>query len=164
MSDKDTTKKVNGRLGKVVDPKEAFYTVFEPRTPNRFMVHIKDEKGNVLIPHFLIKYIDRPRYVLSSDRKRIWQPVRIRVYEPIVPTNVYFKMLSAGVFNVIVEELGPVADVVGCWSLPLCRFESLNPKPLDWSSSGEPLEVWAELNWTDLIVQDGDSEFRISRR
>ena len=164
MSDKDTTKKVNGRLGKILDPKEAFYTVFEPRTPNRFIVHIKDEKGKEIIPHFLIKYIDRPRYFLNSEKKRIWQHVRIRVYESIVPTNIYFRMLGSGVFNVTVEELGPVGDVVGCWSLPLCRWASLTPKALDWSSTGEPLEVWGELDWTDLIVQDGDSEYKISRR
>lgn len=161
---KTPRKKLTEDLEKSLTPRKHSTLYLSHVPPNRFMVHIKDEKGNVLIPHFLIKYIDRPRYLLTHDKKRIWQPIRIRVYEPIVPTNIYFRMLGAGVFNVTVEELGPVGDVVGCWVLPLCRFESLNPKPLDWASNGEPLEVWAELDWKDVIVQDGDSEFRISRR
>jgi len=154
----------NDRLGRVISDREAFGPMFEPRTPNRFLVHIKDERtGKVIIPHFLIKYIDRPRYSVHADKKRIWHPLRMRVYESIVPTNIYFNMLRASVFTVTVEELGPVADVVGCWVLPKCRFSSLCPRALDWASDCDPLEVWAEIEWTEVIVKDGDSEFTICR-
>lgn len=154
----------NRTPGDLINPKEAFYTMFEPRTPNRFLVYIEDEKTKKLVVEtFLIKYIDRPRYSLRVDKKKHWYPIRIRFYESIVPTNVYFRLLKAGVFTVTVNELGPVGDVIGVWVLPQCRFNNLAPEALDWSSEGKPLEVWAELDWTEVIVKDGDSEFKIRK-
>lgn len=152
------------KIGDITTSKEAFYTVFEPRTANRFLVYVEDERTKKLIVEpFLVKYIDRPRYSLRVDKQKHWYPIRIRFYESIVPTNVYFNLLRAGIFTVTVHELGPVGDVVGAWVLPQCRFNNLAPEALDWSSDGKPLEVWAELDWTEVIVKDGDSEFKIRK-
>lgn len=154
----------NRKIGDLTIPEEAFYTVFEPRTPNRFLVYIEDENTKkLIIEPFLIKYIDRPRYSLKSDKTKHWYPIKVRFYESIVPSNVYFRLLKAGVFNITVNELGPVGDIVGIWLLPLCRFNSLIPEALDWSSDGKPLEVWAEIDWTEVIVKDSDSEFKIRK-
>jgi hypothetical protein len=152
-----------------IDPKtpgpldnNLFYQIWEPITPNRFIVYITDEKTKeCIIPVFLIKSIDRPGYTLNHEKKKWWHSIHIKVYEPINPGNILFKMLKASVFTVTVNELGPVGDVVGTWVIPTTRFKEIRPQSLNWSSDAEPMLIDAEIDWKEIIVKDGNSEFKI---
>lgn len=94
--------------GTLVSDKNMFYTTFEPKTRNRFMVHLYHPKTKEhLIEPFLIKYIDRPSYTRFNGKKH-WHTIRLRMYESIVPQYVLFKCLGAGVFNLQVDELGSI--------------------------------------------------------
>ena len=142
--------------------------MWEPKTQNRFMVHIIDNRWGKNIPKpyiiepYLVKYIDRPGFE-TIDGERVWKPIKLRIYEVIVPGHTLFKCISAGTFDVQVHELGPVGDIIETWHMSDCRFSSVKSNPLDWSSDCELQEVECELDWKEIFVKDGDSEFKISR-
>lgn len=146
------------------DINEIFYKTWEPKSSHRFMVYLTDEKTKKgIIPCFLIKHIDRPRFIYGQG-KRNWLPIYIDVYETIEPPNVLFHLLKATVFTVTVNELGPVGDTIETWVLPLCKFQSVMPTSLDWSTeSGTIGIIKAEIDWSEIIVKDGDSEFKITK-
>lgn len=145
--------------------KNMFYTAFEPKTRNRFLVHMYNPKTKEhLIEPFLIKYIDRPGFTMWYGKKH-WHTIKLRIYESIVPQYVLFRCLGAGVFNLQVDELGPVGDVVETWCVPEARFKEVKATPLDWSNSGDVSEVLCELDWIRIVVRRPDgSEFYIENK
>ena len=77
----------------LIDANEIFFTPFEPKTKNRFIMEVEG------IPSFLIRAANRPsiefeeielnhinvkRYVKG---KASWQPLDITLYDPIVPSG-----------------------------------------------------------------------------
>lgn len=140
-----------------------FATMWEPKKANRFLVKLIDEKTKtIIIEPYLIKYIDRPSYTVCGGKK-YWHTIRIRIYEPIIPQLILFRCLKAGMFDVQVNELGPVGDVIETWGLPHCKFKEVKGKPLDWTNSNDVLEIECELDWTEIIVKNGDTEFKITK-
>ena len=139
-------------LGKLeyVSPK-----LWEPKLSNRFVVYIVDYKTKKLvIDKFLIRRITRPSFSLISDKKRHWHSLSIEVYDPIVPTNVLFKLLQVDRLNIQVNELGPVGDVVCTWTIPNCRFKHVEETSLDWKNSDISI-IKADIDWTVIHVRDG---------
>ena len=76
----------------MLDPNDIFFTPFEPKTANRFVMEIDG------IPAFLVKTMARPsinfetitldhinvkRYV----KGKAWQPINVTLYDPIVPSG-----------------------------------------------------------------------------
>lgn len=143
---------------------DIFYTMWEPKSPNRFLVHMINEKTKEhIIEPYLIKYIDRPGFTDYKGEKH-WHTIKMRFYEPIVPQHVLFRLLGAGVFDIQVDELGPVGDVIETWYMPHCKFHEVRAKPLDWSADAGPSEVQCEVDWDEIIVRKSDSEFKIRRK
>ena len=154
------TTNVTGSISKIDVP---LCPIWEPKTPNRFMVHlINDKTKKHVIEPYLIKYIDRPGYMSLYDKK-VWTTIKLRIYESTFPGNILFRCLKAGVFDVQVQELGPVGDIIETWMLPHCTFKSVTPQPLNWSDYGNHQELQCELDWTEIIVKNGDSEFTIKK-
>ena len=89
--------------------------------------------------------------------------MKMRIYEPVVPQNMLFRCIGAGFFNIQVNELGPIGDVVSTWYIPHCRFQAVQSIPLDWSNNNM-LEIQCEIEWDEVIVKNGDSEFKIRRK
>lgn len=165
MSNKkaDTTKKTVPQNDPRLHSKaQIFFTHFEPKQPNRFLVHMINEKKEQLIEPYLIKYIDRPGFTMFGGKKQ-WHSIKMRLYESIVPQHVLFRLLGAGVFDVQVDELSPVGDVIETWYVPHCRFHEVKAHPLDWASTKEPSEIQCELDWSEIIIKRGDSEFKIKK-
>lgn len=137
--------------------------MWEPLTANRFLVYLTDTRSKKLIVEsFLIKHIDRPGFTWVDGKKQ-WNPICLKIYESLAPNNVLFRCLKASIFDVQVNELGPVGDVVETWLLPHCKFASVTPQPLDWARNGDVFELQCELDWNEIIVKDGDSEFKIQK-
>jgi hypothetical protein len=122
---------------------------------------IDEKKKHLIAPH-LIKSIDRPGYT-TVNGERQWNPMKMRIYEPVVPQNMLFRCIGAGFFNIQVNELGPIGDVVSTWYIPHCRFQAVQSIPLDWSNNNM-LEIQCEIEWDEVIVKNGDSEFKIRRK
>ena len=75
------------------DPNEIFFTPFEPKMKNRFIMDIDG------IPAYLIKTMARPQVTFQSvtldhintkryvKGKATWAPISITLYDPIVPSG-----------------------------------------------------------------------------
>ena len=162
MNNKSTTTPVTGAANTADLAKTLMSPMWEPKTQNRFMVHIINDKKKHIIEPYLVKYIDRPGYT-TVGKERVWNPIKLRIYEPIVPEHTLFRCIGAGAFDIQVHELGPVGDIVETWHIPHCHFSAVKSKPLDWTSNGDHQEIECELEWQEIIVKNGDSEFKIRR-
>ena len=77
----------------MLDPNEIFFTPFEPKMANRFIMEIDG------IPAYLIKTAGRPNISLGEvaldhinvkryvKGKAEWQPITVTLYDPIVPSG-----------------------------------------------------------------------------
>ena len=76
-----------------IDPNEMFFTPFEPKLSNRFIMNIEG------IPAFLVKTTGRPNITLNEVElnhinvkryvkgKATWSTLEITLYDPIVPSG-----------------------------------------------------------------------------
>ena len=100
----------------VLDPNEIFFTAFEPKQQNRFILYVDG------IPAYVVKgvgavsvtqgtvelnHINVSRYVKG---KSVWDPISLTLFDPITPSGAQAVMEWVR-FNV----LGPVGDIVSEW-------------------------------------------------
>ena len=79
-------------MAELLDPTEIFYTAYEPKMANRFIMYIEG------IPAYLIKAASRPSLDqgevildhINVERKlkgkTRWQDVTVTLYDPVVPS------------------------------------------------------------------------------
>ena len=161
-------------MAELIDPNEIFFTPFEPKTKNRFIMEIDG------IPSYLVKTMARPSIQFESitldhinvkryvKGKATWQPITVTLYDPIVPSGAqsviewvrqhhesvtgrdgysdfYKKDIT---FNV----LGPLGDKVEEWTLKGAYIESANFGDLAFDSN-DPTEITLTLRYDYAILQ-----------
>ena len=161
-------------MAELIDPNEIFFTPFEPKTKNRFIMEIDG------IPSYLVKTMARPAIQFESitldhinvkryvKGKATWQPITVTLYDPIVPSGAqsviewvrqhhesvtgrdgysdfYKKDIT---FNV----LGPVGDKVEEWTLKGAFITEANFNELDFASS-EVADIALTLQYDYAILQ-----------
>ena len=161
-------------MAEMLDPNDIFFTPFEPKTANRFVMEIDG------IPAYLVKTMARPsiqfetitldhinvkRYVKG---KASWQPITVTLYDPIVPSGAqsviewvrlhhesvtgrdgYSDMYKKDItFNV----LGPVGDKVEEWTLKGAFIQSADWSDMDYASN-EVAQVSLTLQYDYAILQ-----------
>jgi hypothetical protein len=122
-----------------IDPNEMFFTPFEPKLSNRFIMNIEG------IPAFLVKTTGRPNITLNEvelnhiNVKRYvkgraeWQQLTVTLYDPIVPSGAQAVMEWVRLHHesvtgrdgysdfykkdITFNVLGPVGDKVEEWTL-----------------------------------------------
>jgi len=154
----------------VLDPNEIFFTAFEPKQPNRFIMYMDGfpayivkgvsavtlNQGKVALNHINVQ-----RYVKG---KTVWNPITFTLFDPITPSGAqavmewvrlhhesvtgrdgysdfYKKDLT---FNV----LGPVGDVVSEWIVKGALIENANFGYYNWDT------VDAAVNLTMTVQPD----------
>ena len=140
----------------VLDPNEIFFTAFEPKQPNRFIMYMDG------FPSFIVKgvsavtlnqgkvalnHINVQRYVKG---KTVWNPITFTLFDPITPSGAqavmewvrlhhesvtgrdgYFDFYKKDLtFNV----LGPVGDVVSEWIIKGALIESAGFGDYSWDT------------------------------
>ena len=161
-------------MAEVLEFNDMFYTNFEPKMKNRFIMEIDG------IPSYLIKTANRPSIqfeTITLDHINVkrklkgkgeWQDVEITLYDPIVPSGAQAVMewvrLShesltgrdgyADFYKKDIQcyLLGPVGDKVEEWTLKGAMIQSANFGDLDWSVS-EPAEITLTLRYDYAILQ-----------
>ena len=161
-------------MADLVSSNELFYTPYEPKLKNRFIMDIDG------IPAYTIKTAQRPqitfeevtlehmnitRYVKGKGR---WQQLQITLYDPIVPSaasaviewirlhhesatgrdgysDFYKKDVT---FNV----LGPVGDKVEEWTLKGAMIQSANFGDMNFETN-EPNDITLTLRYDYAILQ-----------
>ena len=127
-----------------IDPNEMFFTPFEPKLSNRFIMNIEG------IPAFLVKTTGRPNITLNEvelnhiNVKRYvkgraeWQQLTVTLYDPIVPSGAQAVMEWVRLHHesvtgrdgysdfykkdITFNVLGPVGDKVEEWTLKVHLF------------------------------------------
>lgn len=159
----------------LLNSNEIFWTAYEPKTQNRFIMYLDG------IPSFLIRKTDRPKIV--SERKAldhinlqryykgksIWQEVQMELYDAIVPSGAqavmeWIRLSHESVTgrdgymdfykkNVTVNVLGPVGDKVEEWTLVGAFVTNGDFQSVDWTNTGDPLSVNITVSYDYAILQ-----------
>ena len=161
-------------MAELLDPNDIFFTPFEPKTANRFVMEIDG------IPAFLVKTMARPsinfetitldhinvkRYVKG---KAAWQPITVTLYDPIVPSGAQAVMEWVRLHHesvtgrdgysdfykkdITFNVLGPVGDKVEQWRLKGAFIQSADFSDMDYSSN-EVAMVNLTLQYDYAILQ-----------
>ena len=138
----------------LVSEQELFFTAFEPKTQNRYIMTLDG------VPSYLIKKADRPK--LSQEKKKIdhinlqryvkgksvWDEINVEVYDAIVPSGAQAIMEWVRLHHesvtgrdgyaefykkdVVISILGPVGDKVEEWILKGCQITKVEFGELAW--------------------------------
>ena len=151
-----------------------FYTNFEPKLANRFIMEIDG------VPSFMIKTANRPKLeseVVELDHinlkrkikgKSNWTDITITLYDPIVPSGAQSVMewIRSGHESITGRDgyadfykknidfymLGPVGDKVEQWKLVGAFISSAEFGDVDWSSN-EPVMITLTITYDYAILE-----------
>ena len=140
----------------VLDPNEIFYTAFEPKVQNRFIMYIDG------IPSYLIKKAASPQVSFTDIKldhinvyrklkgKAEWADMSLNLYDPVTPSGAQAVMEWVRLGHewvtgrngysdfykkdLTLNTLGPVGDIVGEWIIKGAYIKSANFGEYDWSN------------------------------
>jgi hypothetical protein len=143
-------------MANLVSEQELFFTAFEPKVQNRYIMQIDG------IPSYLIKKIDRPKLTQEVKKidhinlqryikgKSVWEELTIELYDPIVPSGAQAVMEWVRLHHesvtgrdgyaefykkdIIINVLGPVGDKVEEWILKGTQITSVEFGEMKWET------------------------------
>ncbi len=162
-------------MAELLDPNDIFFTPFEPKTKNRFVMYIGD------IPAYLVKTMNRPsitfeeveinhinvkRYVKG---KGAWNTLEVTLYDPIVPSGAQAVMEWVRLHHesvtgrdgysdfykkdITFNVLGPVGDKVEEWVLKGAMIQEANFNDLDFANGTDVADITLTLRYDYAILQ-----------
>lgn len=147
----------------LVQEQELFFTAFEPKVQNRFIMSIDG------IPSYVIKDTNRPK--LKQDvvklnhinlqrytkGKTVWESIEINLYDPIVPSGAQAVMEWVRLHHesvtgrdgyaefykkdIIINVLGPVGDKVEEWVLKGAQITAVDFGKMAWESDTDLVNI-----------------------
>ena len=151
-----------------------FYTNFEPKLANRFVMEIDG------IPSYMVKTANRPKLeseVVELDHinlkrkikgKSNWTDITITLYDPIVPSGAQSVMewIRTGHESITGRDgyadfykknidfymLGPVGDKVEQWKIVGAWISSAEFGDVDWSTN-DPVMITLTLTYDYAILE-----------
>jgi hypothetical protein len=147
----------------VLDPNEIFFTAFEPKQKNRFIMYVdgipsymikevgelKVENGEVVLNH-----INTYRKVKGKSK---WSDLTMSLYDPITPSGAQAVMEWVRLHHesvtgrdgysdfykkdLTINVLGPVGDVVSEWIIKGAYIKDATFDGYDWSDEGTAQSV-----------------------
>ena len=147
----------------VLQPNEIFFTAFEPKVQNRFILYvsgipsffIKGLSGlEITNDEILLNHINIQRKVKGRSK---WNDVTMTLYDPITPSGAQAVMewVRLGHESVTgrdgysdfykkdltIDILGPVGDIVSEWILKGAFIKSAKFSDLDWGQDATAQEI-----------------------
>jgi hypothetical protein len=147
----------------VLDPNEIFFTAFEPKQPNRFIMYMDG------FPSYIVKgvsavtlnqgkvplnHINVQRYVKG---KTVWNPITFTLFDPITPSGAQATMEWVRLHHESVtgrdgysdfykkdltfNVLGPVGDVVSEWIVKGAMIESAGFGDYGWDTVDQAINL-----------------------
>ena len=159
----------------VLDPNEIFFTAFEPKQKNRFIMYvdgvpsymikevgeIKIEQGEVVLNHINVQ-----RKVKGKSK---WGDVSMALYDPITPSGAQAVMEWVRLHHesvtgrngyadfykkdCTINILGPVGDKVEEWTLKGAFITDADFGEITWEDDGTPMVVALTLRFDYAILQ-----------
>jgi len=161
-------------MAEVLEFNDMFYTNFEPKMKNRYIMEIDG------IASYLIKTANRPSIqfeVVTLDHINVkrklkgkgeWQDVEITLYDPIVPSGAQQVMEWVRTSHesitgrdgyadfykkdLDIYMLGPVGDKIENWKLKGAFINNAVFNDLDWASN-DPSEITLTLSYDYAILE-----------
>ena len=161
-------------MAQLLDPTEIFFTAFEPKVANRFIMYVEG------IPSYIIKAAGRPgidqgELVLDHINierklkgKSRWQDVTITLYDPIVPSGAQAVMEWVSLHHesvtgrdgysdfykkdITFNALGPIGDKVEEWTLKGAFISSATFGDFDWATE-DAINIELTLKYDYAILQ-----------
>ena len=161
-------------MAEILEFNEMFYTNFEPKMKNRFIMEIGG------IPSYLIKTANRPNIQFEPvtlehinlkrklKGKGEWQDLEITLYDPIVPSGAQAVMEWVRTSHesltgrdgyadfykkdIDIYMLGPVGDKIENWKLKGAFILNAQFGELDWTSN-DPAEITLTLAYDYAILE-----------
>lgn len=158
----------------VLSPNEIFYTAFEPKQPNRFVMYLDG------VPTYLIKGIsaitfDQGEIVLNHINiyrkikgKTKWSDVTMTMYDPITPSGAQSVMEWERLHHesvtgrdgysdfykkdVTINVLGPVGDIVSEWIIKGAFIKSGNFGDYEWDTENTAINLKVTLGMDYCIL------------
>ena len=158
----------------MLDPNEIFFTPFEPKMANRFIMEIDG------IPAYLIKTAGRPNISLGEvaldhinvkryvKGKAEWQPITVTLYDPIVPSGAQSVMEWVRLHHesvtgrdgysdfykkdIVFNTLGPVGDKVEEWTLKGAFISAATFGDMDWATE-DAVNIELTIKYDYAILQ-----------
>ena len=152
----------------VLDPNEIFFTAFEPKQANRFILYMDG------IPSFMIKGISAVTLQqgvvtlnhINVERKvkgkSTWQNVTMTLFDPITPSGAQAVMEWERLHHesvtgrdgysdfykkdLTVNVLGPVGDIVSEWVLKGSFVVNTNFGEYSWDTPDQSIQLSFELS------------------
>ena len=149
-------------MAEVLEFNDMFYTNFEPKMKNRFIMEIDG------IPSYLIKSTNRPSISFGEvvldhinvkrkiKGKANWDNVTMTLYDPVTPSGAqavmeWVRLSHESVTgrdgysdfykkDIYVRSLGPVGDIVEEWIMKGAYCQNATFGPMDWTTD-TPVEI-----------------------
>lgn len=157
----------------VITPSEQFFTAFEPKVQNRFIMYIDG------IESYLIKSIQRPTVVFGDitldhinvkrklKGKATWNDVSATLFDPVSPSGAqqvmeWIRLSHESVTgrdgysdfykkDVTFNMLGPVGDVVEEWILKGAFVQQAQFGDASWANEA-PMEITLNIRYDYAIL------------
>jgi hypothetical protein len=151
----------------VLDPNEIFFTAFEPKQKNRFILYVDG------IPSYQIKgmgavtisqgtvalnHINVQRFVKG---KSTWNPISMTLFDPITPSGAQAVMEWVRLYHesvtgrdgysdfykkdLTLNVLGPVGDIVSEWIIKGAIITSADFGDFNWDTENAAQEISLEV-------------------
>ena len=152
----------------VLDPNEIFFTTFEPKQANRFILYMAG------IPSFMVKGMSAetlqqgvvPLNHINVERKvkgkSTWQNVTMTLFDPITPSGAQAVMEWVRLHHesvtgrdgysdfykkdLTINVLGPVGDIVSEWILKVSFIVNSNFGDYNYDTVDTAIELQVELS------------------
>lgn len=146
-------------MANLVSEQELFFTAFEPKMRNRFILYMDG------VPSYIVKKVSRPKLTQASKAidhinvqryvkgKSIWGPMTMTLYDPIVPSGAQAVMewvrlhhesvtgrdgyLEFYKKDLTLNILGPVGDKVEEWIIKGAQITSVDFTEMDWGTDDQ---------------------------
>jgi hypothetical protein len=151
----------------VLSPNEIFFTAFEPKQPNRFIMYVDG------IPSFMIKGISEVSLTqgvvelnhINIQRKvkgkSVWNNMTMTLFDPITPSGAqaaieWIRLSHESVTgrdgysdfykkDLTINVLGPVGDVVSEWIIKGAFPVNVNWGAYSWDTVDAAVEITIEI-------------------
>jgi len=161
-------------MAELVSANEVFYTPFEPKLKNRYLMAIDG------IPAYMIKTANRPQITFDEVElnhlnikrfvkgKGTWQTLQVTLYDPVVPSAAqacmeWVRLSHESVTgrdgysdfykkDITFNILGPVGDKIEEWTLKGTWIQDAQFGDMDFASS-DPVEITLTLRYDYAILQ-----------
>ena len=161
-------------MAEVLEFNDMFYTNFEPKMKNRYIMEIDG------IASYLIKTANRPSIqfeVVTLDHINVkrklkgkgeWQDIEITLFDPIVPSGAqqvmeWVRLSHESITgrdgyadfykkDIQIEMLGPVGDKIEKWDIKGAFINNAVFNDLDWASN-DPSDITLTLSYDYAVLE-----------